>query len=98
MSDTRTRHLNLIGPQVRKLRVHRGWTQKVFAAKLQIAGWDISREGVAKVEARMVRVVDHRLYFLANVLGVSITDLLPPIDVRDPNISQTVNRFMAQRF
>jgi hypothetical protein len=53
---------------------------------------------VAKVEARMVRVADHRLYFLASALGVTIMDLLPPIDVRDPNISQTVNRFMAQRF
>lgn len=83
---------------MRKLRVRRGWTQKTLAAKLQIAGWDISREGVAKVEARMVRVADHRLYFLASALGVTIMDLLPPIDVRDPNISQTVNRFMAQRF
>lgn len=63
-----------------------------------MVGWDISREGVAKVEARMVRVMDHRLYFLANALGVTIMDLLPPIDVRDPNISETVGHFMNHRY
>ncbi len=46
----------------------------------------------------MVRVMDHRLYFLANALGVTIMDLLPPIDVRDPNISETVGHFMNHRY
>lgn len=73
------KNLNLIGPQVRKLRVQRDWTQEVLAAKLQMAGWDISRARLAKIEARLVWVGDYRLYFFAKVLKVSITELLPPI-------------------
>jgi transcriptional regulator with XRE-family HTH domain len=36
-----------IGPQVRKLRYARGWSQSVFAAKLQIAGMETDRSGVS---------------------------------------------------
>ncbi len=92
------RYLNLIGPQVRKLRAERGWTQKVLAARLQVVGWDVSRESVAKIEARMIWVKDHRLYFLAKVFKVSILELLPPIDPQDPNLDETVDHFMSRRF
>ena len=44
------RHRNIIGPQVRRLRNQRGGSQEQLAAKLQIAGWDLSRNGVAKIE------------------------------------------------
>ena len=44
------RHRNLIGPQVQKLRNQRGWSQEQLAAKLQIAGWDVSRNGLAMIE------------------------------------------------
>ena len=33
---------NNVGPQVRRLRFPRGWSQSEFATKLQIAGFDIS--------------------------------------------------------
>jgi transcriptional regulator with XRE-family HTH domain len=92
------RNLNLIGPQVRKLRTQRGWTQEVLAAKLQMAGWDISRASLAKIEARLVWMADHRLYFFAKVFKVSIPELLPPIDPQDPNLHETVDYFMSRRF
>lgn len=76
----------------------RGWTQKILAVRLQLIGWDISRESVAKIEARMIWVKDHRLYFLAKVFKVSIPDLLPPIDPEDPNLHETVDSFMNRRF
>ena len=34
---------NNVGPQVRRRRYALGWSQSGFAAKLQIAGFDISR-------------------------------------------------------
>ncbi len=39
---------NNIGPQVRRKRYALGWSQSTFAAKLQVAGLDISRSGVSK--------------------------------------------------
>ena len=71
--------LNLIGPQVRKLRDSRGWTQAELAAKLQIFGWDVSRESLAKLETQQRRVPDGELLIFAKVLGVQTDDLFPSI-------------------
>ena len=71
------RPLNLIGPQVRKLRDRKGLTQESLAEKLQLAGWDISRTSLAKLEAELRWVSDVELLFLAKVLRVAVTDLYP---------------------
>lgn len=71
---------NNIGPQVRRLRYAHGWSQSTFAAKLQIAGLDISRSGVSKIEARLVFVDDKALLYLAEALRVPVQDLFPPRD------------------
>ena len=70
--------LNLVGPQIRKLRDRRDWTQAVLAERLQLHGWDISRTSLAKLEARLRWVSDCELLFLAKALGVSLADLYPP--------------------
>ena len=72
-----TAPLNLVGPQVRKFRMRKNCTQEALAAKLQVEGWDVSRESLAKLEAQFRRVPDCELLFLARVLGVSANDLLP---------------------
>lgn len=71
------RYKNNIGPQVRRQRYSRGWSQSTFAAKLQIAGLDISRSGVSKIEARLVFVDDRTLMYLAEVLRTEVQDLFP---------------------
>ena len=73
------RNLNIVGPQVRRLRNERGWTQSRLATFLQVAGWDISRVGLAKIEAQLVWVGDHQLLRLAAVLKVELKDLYPPM-------------------
>ncbi|MEP6669768.1 MAG: helix-turn-helix transcriptional regulator [Chthoniobacter sp.] len=75
------RYKNNIGPQVRRFRYDRAWSQSEFAAKLQIAGLDIDRSGVSKIEARMVFVDDRTLMYLAEVLKVEVQGLFPK---RDP--------------
>ena len=55
------RYKNNIGPQVRRRRYALGWSQSILAAKLQIAGFDISRSGVSKIEARLSYVDDKAL-------------------------------------
>jgi transcriptional regulator with XRE-family HTH domain len=72
-----TAPLNLIGPQVRKLRTQKNWTQAELAAKLQVEGWDVSRESLAKLEAQFRRAPDCELLFLAEVLGVQLKELFP---------------------
>lgn len=56
---------------------HKGWTQVTFAAKLQLFGWDTSRESVAKLESRLRRVPDLELFVIARVLNVALDDLFP---------------------
>ena len=72
------RYKNNIGPQVRRKRYVLGWSQSTFAAKLQLAGLDISRGGVSKIEARLRFVDDKDLMFLAEVLQVPVQELFPP--------------------
>ncbi len=71
------RFKNNIGPQVRRYRYARTWSQSVLAAKLQVAGLDISRSGISKIEARLVFVDDRTLMYLADVLKVEVQDLFP---------------------
>lgn len=70
-----TAALNLVGPQVRKWRVKKGWSQETLAAKLQLRGWNISRDSLASLELQRRRVPDCEMLFLARVLGVKLEDL-----------------------
>jgi len=69
--------LNLIGPQVKKWRAKKGWSQEILATKLQLRGWNISRDSLASLELCRRRVPDCEIIFLARVLGVSLDDLFP---------------------
>jgi transcriptional regulator with XRE-family HTH domain len=71
------RYKNNIGPQVRRRRYSLGWSQSMLATKLQLAGFDISRSGVSKIEARLSYVDDKSLLYLAEVLRVPLQDLFP---------------------
>lgn len=44
--------------------------------KLQLAGWDMSRNAVTTLENQQRRVPDLELFVLAKVLGVKADDLL----------------------
>ena len=68
---------NLVGPQVRRLRLATSLSQESLAAKLQLAGWDLSRGGLSKIEAGLRRVNDAELWVLANVLACPLADLFP---------------------
>jgi transcriptional regulator with XRE-family HTH domain len=69
--------LNLIGPQVRKWRTKRGWSQEALAVRLQLRGWNVGRDSLANLESQRRRVPDCELIFLAKVLGVSLAELFP---------------------
>jgi transcriptional regulator with XRE-family HTH domain len=69
---------NMIGPRLRSLREAEGLTQAEFAARLQLAGWDISRETLAKVESQVRCVTDRELVRFAEALEVEPSELLKP--------------------
>ena len=67
---------NIVGPAVRGLRQERGLTQAVMAAKLNLLGWAISRDTLAKIESYSRWVANSELLFLAEALGVEPGKLL----------------------
>lgn len=79
-------HHNLIGLQVRKLREERHWTQRTLAEKLQIAGLEISRSSLAKIEARLIRVNDYELFYFARAFNVGLRQLFHSIHQDDPDL------------
>ncbi len=78
------RKLNVIGRQVGRLRYQRGWTQEMLAARLQLAGWIISRSGVSKIENGTVYIPDFRLPCFVQIFGVAIADLYPRTALHSP--------------
>jgi transcriptional regulator with XRE-family HTH domain len=69
--------LNVVGPQVRKWRDARRWSQENLACKLQLQGWSVTRHSLAKLELGLRRVSDCELFFLARVLRLDLRDLFP---------------------
>ena len=67
---------NIVGPIVRRLRGKHQLTQPQLVAKLNLGGWDISRETLAKLESQIRWVADFEIVKLATALGVSPGDLL----------------------
>ena len=68
----------MIGPTLRSLREAEGLTQAELAGRLQLAGWDISRETLAKVESQVRCVTDRELVRFAEALEVEPSALLKP--------------------
>ncbi|NWK54978.1 helix-turn-helix transcriptional regulator [Verrucomicrobiaceae bacterium N1E253] len=70
-------HKNVVGPVIRRMRVEAGLSQEKLAAKIQVAGWDLSRGGLSKIEAQLRRVNDAELLVLARALKCEVGDLYP---------------------
>jgi transcriptional regulator with XRE-family HTH domain len=68
---------NVVGPQVRRLRVASGMSQADFAARCQRGGWDIARIAIAKIEGGTRCVSDGELLELAKAFRCPLGDLFP---------------------
>jgi transcriptional regulator with XRE-family HTH domain len=91
------RYKNNIRPQVRRKRYALGWSQSTFAAKLQVAGLDISRGGVSKIEARLRFLDDKDLMFLAEVVKGPVQELFPKRE-SSGRLSDFMERLETTRF
>ena len=68
---------NLVGWQVRRLRLQQRLTQPALAARCQVVGYDLSRESLAKIEGRIRTVTDAEVALLALALRVPFVLLYP---------------------
>ena len=59
------------------MRCERNLTQEELATKLQLAGLDLDRIAVAKIESRIRSVYDYELAMIAHLLAVPADELLP---------------------
>lgn len=66
---------NMVGSQVRKLRVERGWSQQTLSDKLETLAIYICRGSISRIEDKQRTVTDIELYGLAEILGVPIESL-----------------------
>lgn len=60
-----------IGNNVRKIREAQGMTQDMLAAKLQLAGCDITRSAVAKIEVGQRHLYPDEIILLRKILNTT---------------------------
>ena len=87
---------NLIGSEIMRRRNRLDWTQSDLAVKLQLAGWDIDRSQISKIECRLVHLSDFQQMFFARVFKVTINDLFPSVDP-DEKLSDFLARKMERK-
>ena len=66
---------NMIGSNVRKLRLAKKMSQQELCNRLEMLAIYICRGSISRVEDKQRTVTDIELYGLAKVLGVEIADL-----------------------
>jgi len=69
--------MNMVGNQVKKLRIAKKMSQQTLSNKLEMMAIYICRGSISRIEDRQRTVTDIELYGLANVLDVSIEELFP---------------------
>ena len=66
----------LVGKNIRNIRIKNKLTQEQLSAKLQVAGCDITRSALAKIEVAQRHVYADEIKILKEVLCVRYEDLL----------------------
>ena len=65
-----------VGENIRALRIRAGLTQEMLAAKLQLAGCDITRSAVAKIEVGQRHVYPDEIILLKQILNAEYHEIL----------------------
>ena len=68
---------NVVGPRVAALRRAQGMSQDALAARCARLGWDLTENGVTKIETQVRCVSDAELFKLARALRVKLMELVP---------------------
>lgn len=64
-----------VGYNIRKIRESRGMTQDTLAAKLQLAGCDITRSAIAKIEVGQRHLYPDEIILIKQILNTSYEEI-----------------------
>lgn len=67
---------NLIGRNLKRIRREKNITQEELSARLQTSGTNLDRPMISKIENLTREVTDIELVAIAEILSVSVTELL----------------------
>lgn len=67
--------MNMIGGNLRRLRIERGWSQQMLSNKLEMLAIYVCRGSISRIEDKQRTVTDIELYGFSQVLGVPIAEL-----------------------
>lgn len=67
--------MNLIGGNLRRLRIERGWSQQKLSDQLEMLAIYVCRGSISRIEDKQRTVTDIELYGFSQVLGVPIQEL-----------------------
>jgi len=74
-SETRN---NICGAQITRLRTSMNLSQRELADQLQVAGLDLGKNAIQRIESGERYVPDFELIYFSRVLDVEISELLLP--------------------
>lgn len=66
---------NIIGPQVRAIRLVKKMSQGELAARCGTLGWDVSENTITKIETQLRCVTDRELIMIARALRTKLKTL-----------------------
>ena len=64
-----------VGNNIRKIRENKGMTQEMLSTKLQLAGCDITRSAVAKIEVGQRHLYPDEIILIKEVLGTEFDSI-----------------------
>lgn len=73
---------NVAGAKVRLLRKAAHLSQEELAARVQLAGLDMTQKAISRIETGERLVADYELLYLARALHVTVSDLLPDLPLQ----------------
>lgn len=66
---------NIIGENIKTIRVQKGLTQEQLTAKLQVKGLKLDRPMLSKIESRTREILDYEIKTFADALDISVNEL-----------------------
>ena len=66
---------NVVGKQVKKIREKSGISQEQLAIRLEMAGWQVDRFLISKIERGERQVLDTEVQLIAKALKLPVSNL-----------------------
>ena len=64
-----------VGQNIRKLRERQNMTQEELSVQLQVAGWDITRSAIAKIEVGQRHLYPDEIILLKEILNADYSEI-----------------------